>query len=115
MTNLGTVDHCKAMYALFCKLPPFDKIEMPKPSEIKWIVSEDRDEILGEYIPEPHTITVSLARQAHFENICKTILHEMVHMYLYLSGKSNYDRHDKTFKKWTAKIASVYGFDPKEL
>jgi hypothetical protein len=32
-----------------------------------------------------------------------------------LDGKSNYDRHDKTFKKWTAKIASLYGFDPKEL
>ena len=114
MTVLRTEEHCKAIYTLLCKLPPFDNIEMPKASQIKWIIS-DREDVLGEYEPEPHRITVSLARQDHFENICKTIIHEMVHMLLYLEGRSYYDKHDKTFKAWTAKIASIYGFDPKEL
>lgn len=114
MTVLRTEEHCKAIYTLLCKLPPFDKIEMPKASQVKWIIS-DREDVLGEYIPEPHTITISLARQDHFENICKTILHEMVHMLLYLEGKAYYEKHDKKFKTWTAKIAGIYGFDPKEL
>jgi predicted SprT family Zn-dependent metalloprotease len=87
---------------------------MPTASKIIWVIS-DREDVLGEYIPEPHTITISLARQGHFENICKTILHEMVHMLLYLEGKTYYERHDKRFKAWTAKIAGIYGFDPKEL
>jgi hypothetical protein len=114
MTNLGTIEHVKAMYALFCKLPPFDKIQMPLPSQIEWIIVND-PEILGMYQPSPHVITISLARQTHFDNICKTILHEMVHMLLYLQGKANYEKHDKTFKKWTHKIATIYGYDPKEL
>jgi hypothetical protein len=112
--KISKAEQIKAMYALFCKLPPFDKIQMPLPSQIKWVVS-DREDILGEYQPEPHIITISLARQSHFESISKTILHEMVHMYLYIAGKSNYDKHDKTFKSWTAKIAAIYGFDPLEL
>ena len=114
MTNLGTIEHIKAIYALCCKLPPFDKIEMPLPSQIEWIIVHDV-ELLGMYQPSPHTITISLARQSHFDTICRTVLHEMVHMLLYLQGKANYDKHDKTFKKWTAKIASIYGYDPKEL
>jgi hypothetical protein len=36
-------------------------------------------------------------------------------MLLYLEGKTYYERHDKRFKAWTAKIAGIYGFDPKEL
>ena len=72
MTVLRTEEHCKAIYTLLCKLPPFDTIEMPKASQIKWIIS-DREDVLGEYEPEPHRITVSLARQDHFENICKLI------------------------------------------
>lgn len=114
MTVLRTEEHCKAIYTLLCKLPPFEGLDMPRASQIKWIIS-DRDDVLGEYEPEPHKITISLARQEHFDNICKTILHEMVHMHLYLIGKSHYDKHDKTFKSWTAKIAGIYGFDPKEL
>jgi hypothetical protein len=36
-------------------------------------------------------------------------------MLLYLEGKAYYEKHDKKFKTWTAKIAGIYGFDPKEL
>jgi hypothetical protein len=36
-------------------------------------------------------------------------------MLLFIQGKSHYEKHDKTFKAWTAKIAGIYGFDPKEL
>lgn len=114
MTVLRTEDHCKAIYTMLCKLPPFENVAMPRASQIKWIVS-DREDVLGEYEPEPHIITISIARQSHFDNICKTMLHEMVHMHLFLQGKVHYHHHDKTFKHWTAKIAALYGFDPNEL
>lgn len=114
MSSLATVEHFKSMYALFCKLPPFDKYQLPYPSQIEWVIVHDT-ELYGQYSPEPHIITISLARQSHFDTIARTILHEMTHMLFYLQGKSHYDKHDKSFYKFTAKIAKTYGYDPKEI
>ena len=113
MSVLVKVDYIKAMYTLFCKLPPFDKFELPLASKIEWTIIDDR-ELCGSYSPEPHCITVSIARHSHFTSICKTLLHEMVHMVMYLQGKK-YELHNKTFYKHVDKICSIYGFDPKEL
>jgi len=88
-------------------------MKMPYPSDIEWIVIDDAD-LYGQYRPSPHEITMSSARNGHFDTVARTLLHEMVHMLLYLEGKQ-YEKHNKNFLKYTYKIAEIYGFDPKEL
>ena len=113
MSALVKEEYVKAMYTLFCKLPPFDKYDLPVASKIEWLIIDD-PEICGMYQPEPHCITISIAKHSHFDSICKTILHEMIHLVMYLEGKQ-YEKHNRTFFKLAEKIANIYGYDSKEL
>jgi len=111
--TLVTVDTLKVMYKMFCNLPPFDKYTLPHASQIEWLIVNDPD-MYGQYQPEPHAITISTARCGHLDTIQRTLVHEMVHMILYLQGK-RYELHNKNFFNFTNKIATLYGWDPKEL
>ena len=90
-------EHLRAIYTMYRKLPPFNKWDLPEPSRIEFLVDDD-DEIAGELTVEPITLRVSTAHQSHFANICKTVAHEMIHLKLYIQGKTNFDKHDNTFQ-----------------
>ena len=111
--KLLTVDTCKAIYNMLRHLPPFNKYELPRPSEIEFIVVNDPD-LYGSYSPEPHCITMSTGKQSHLQTIEKTMAHEMVHMILYLQGK-RYELHNKNFHKLTYEVAAIYGWEPLDL
>ena len=111
--NLITVESCKAVYRMLRELPPFNKYELPTPSEIEFLVVDD-PAMYGQYQPEPHCITISSAKQSYLQTLEKTIAHEMVHLILYLQGK-RYELHNKNFYKLTYQIADIYGWEPKDL
>jgi hypothetical protein len=52
----------------------------PHAHQIKLKVTRRKD-ILGEFAPDENTIYISSARNAHFDTICKTLLHEMAHLH----------------------------------
>jgi hypothetical protein len=95
------------------ELPPFNKYELPTPSEIEFLVVDD-PAMYGQYQPEPHCITISSAKQSYLQTLEKTMAHEMVHLILYLQGK-RYELHNKNFYKLTYQIAEIYGWEPKDL
>lgn len=111
--NLITVETCKAVYRMLCRLPPFNKYKLPRPSEIEFLVVDDPT-MYGQYQPEPHCITISTAKISHLQTLEKTIAHEMVHLILYLQGK-RYELHNKNFNKLIYQIAEIYGWEPKDL
>ena len=111
--KLVTVETCKAVYNMLRHLPPFNKYELPVPSEIEFIVVHD-PELYGSYSPEPHCITISTAKQSHLQTLQQTMAHEMVHLILYLQGK-RYELHNKNFYKLTYEIANIYGWEPLDL
>lgn len=111
--KLITVETCKAVYNMLRHLPPFNKYELPVPSEIEFIVVHD-SELYGSYSPEPHCITISTAKQSHLQTLQQTMAHEMVHLILYLQGK-RYELHNKNFYKLTHEIANIYGWEPLDL
>ena len=113
--TLLTDENLKLLYKTFCRMEPFDKLNMPHAHQIKLKVTRRKD-ILGEFAPEENTIYISSARNAHFDTICKTLLHEMAHLYCYKVKEQEYHDHEnKRFKSIIRHIASLYGFDPKEL
>jgi len=112
---LLTNENLKLLYKTFVRMAPFDALDMPEASEVKFKVIKDED-IYGLYEPEPHIICVSAGRCSHFDTIVKTLLHEMIHMYCFLEGENTYEMHsNRLFKKLIKKTADLYGFDPKEL
>jgi len=111
--KLITVETCKAVYRMLSELPPFNKYELPRPSEIEFLVVDDPD-MYGSYSPEPHCITMSTSKQSYLQTLEKTMAHEMVHLILYLQGK-RYELHNKNFYKLTYQIAAIYGWEPKDL
>ena len=113
--TLLTDENLKLLYKTFCRMEPFDKLDMPHAHQIQLKVTRRKD-IMGEFAPEENTIYISSARNAHFDTICKTLLHEMAHLYCYKAKEQEYHDHDnKRFKSIIRHIASLYGFDPKEL
>lgn len=96
-------------------MPPFDKINMPHPGQLRFKVTRRKD-IMGEFAPDEDTIYISSTKNGHFDTICKTLLHEMAHLAVHEEKYEDYDSHDnKRFKVIIKHIASLYGFDPKEL
>ena len=113
--TLLTDANLKLLYKTFVKLPPFDKLNMPYACQIRLKVTRRKD-IMGEFAPEENTIYISSAKNGHFDTICKTLLHEMAHLHCYKVKEDEYHDHEnKRFKSIIRHIASVYGFDPKEL
>jgi hypothetical protein len=111
--NLITVESCKAVYRMLCRLPPFNKYKLPRPSEIEFLVVDDPT-MYGQYQPEPHCITISSAKMSQLQTLEKTMAHEMVHLILYLQG-TKYELHNKNFNKLIYQIAEIYGWEPKDL
>ena len=113
--TLLTEENLKLLYKTFCRMEPFNKLNMPHAHQIKLKVTRRKD-IMGEFAPDENTIYISSARNAHFDTICKTLLHEMAHLYCYkLKHEDYHDHENREFKKILKHIASLYGFDPKEL
>jgi len=113
--SLLTEENLKLLYKTFCRMEPFDKLNMPYAHQIKLKVTRRKD-IMGEFAPEENTIYISSTKNGHFDTICKTLLHEMAHLAVYKEKNESYDSHDnKRFKSIIRHIASLYGFDPKEL
>jgi hypothetical protein len=111
--KLITVETCKAVYRMLTQLPPFNRYELPRPSEIEFVVVDD-PQLYGSYCPEPHCITISTAKQSHLITLERTMAHEMVHLILYLQGK-RYELHNKNFYKLTHQVAEIFGWEPKDL
>lgn len=113
--TLLTEANLKMLYKTFCRMAPFDKLDMPEAHKIKFIVTR-RQDIMGEFQPEHFAILISSARNGHFDTISKTLLHEMAHLHCYYVKDDDYEDHNnRRFKRILKKIAELYGFDPKEL
>lgn len=113
MKQILKPQYIKTLYQSFRLLPPFDSYNLPPASKIKFKIIESK-EAYGYFDCEPLVIEISTLCTS-FELVMETLLHEMVHLHLYLDGKTHYERHDKTFKKIAAKVCKIYGFDIKRF
>ena len=102
------------LYAMACKLPPFDKVKMPRVVDVEFKVIQDKD-YYGFFDPEHMRIEISAANASHFTTIFATLLHEMTHMALYVQHYKYYDKHDGRFAKFRDTYATLYNLDPKAV
>ena len=104
----------KETYKYLRSMPPMLDWNLPPAHKIIFVVDDD-PELMGSMDVEPITIHLSTYHQETFNNLVRTLAHEMVHLKLYLDGKTNYDKHDMTFRKYMSKFNSVMGYDKREM
>jgi hypothetical protein len=114
MAKLILEEHIKATYIYLRSIAPFNTWDLPPASKVLFELLDDY-EFMGEFDVEPLVIRLSPLRQCTLENLLKTTAHELVHMKLYLEGKTHYDKHDMTFRKYMSQINELYGWDKLDL
>ena len=120
MSCFITENNIANLYTAFIEMPIFDEYKFPPASKVDFVVNND-PEIYGEYSPpqsgDPHTITISTAKCGHLDTVIKTLMHELIHMAIYIDHPKTerYVKHTGLFKKLQKRVATKYGYDPKEL
>jgi hypothetical protein len=114
-----TPEILRNLYASMCCAYPFTKWNMPLPEEVLFEITHDID-ALGTYLLDTeedyqHHITISSARCAFWDTICRTLAHECVHMSFYRQKGDKWMSHGVEFRRRCRMVAEEFGFDPLEL
>jgi hypothetical protein len=116
VSKLITAKNCQEIYRLLIKLPPLSGWRLPSPDQVNFKVRHLFD-VYGTYEPNPHLITISSAKHLWLETVQRTIVHECIHLKLFLKHGENgpWDKHTPEFLTLANDVATKLGFDPKEL
>jgi hypothetical protein len=111
----------EAAYEFLRVTSPFRGWKLPHADEVEFTVSRDPT-INGAHSwhidgPEAgtHCIYISEVRVGHIATLIRIMAHEMVHLHLKLSGKTDAGEHGANFQRCAAIVARHHGYDPKEF
>jgi len=114
MKTTLTSKNLAILYDMACKLPPFDKLPMPKSSKVKFKVVKNPN-IYGCFDEIEMQIEISSEACGHFTTIFSTLLHEMVHLILYIKKDPKFHLHEESFQRLKRVYSEVYSLDPKAI
>lgn len=95
----------RKLYDCYITLPPFCGWRMPPARKVTFEIT-DADDHYGLFIPYPMRIQITTENK-DFYILCDTLLHEMVHLYLFYNGHSDYNQHEEKFKKLSDEICET--------
>ena len=113
-----TKETIEAAYEYFRTTPPFNKWNLPEPEDIIFKVGKDRHTI-GWHITytkkdkRKDVLAVSIKCVGHTDTLLITVAHEMIHIYLTMTGQDKGGEHNAAFKLYASHVCKVHGFDPK--
>jgi hypothetical protein len=114
MKTTLTPKNLAILYEMACKLPPFNTLTMPKASKIGFKVIKNPG-IYGCFDEFEMEIHISRNACGHFTTIFQTLLHEMVHLALYVRGDEDFHEHGTKFLRIKDVYSELYNFDPKAI
>jgi hypothetical protein len=95
----------RKLYDCYKDLPPFCSLRMPPARKVTFEVSNDTG-YYGLFVPYPMRIVIT-HEVKDFYNLCDTLLHEMVHLYLFYNNHTDYNQHEEKFKKIADEICDT--------
>ena len=107
-------EYLASLYTAFKQIPPFNEYPLPAASKVKFIIIKN-PAVHGYFLAEPMSIEISSGCCVLFDVIQSTLLHEMTHMALYVSGYKDYGRHGKAFNHIRDAYATMYNLDPRSI
>lgn len=105
-----TVKHIRAVYTALSCLPPFSKWKMPDEYRIDLTVSRS-NRVFGHYDSDPHAIAISCMQCKNFDDVIRTMAHEMVHLKLERDGDPDHSDHKGTWHEAVAEVCTYFGWD----
>jgi hypothetical protein len=87
---------------------------MPKSSKVRFKVIKDPT-IYGCFDEHEMEIQISSGSCGYFTTIFQTLLHEMVHLALYVRGDDDFHEHGPKFLRIKDVYSELYNFDPKAI
>jgi hypothetical protein len=118
-----TKEFIQKLYDTFVSAQLFKQYaRYPHSSKVKFTI-KDTIEAYGEYRPAEkefntkHEIMISVGKCSFLDTVCKTLLHELIHMGIYINNpeSNKYMSHKGEFKRMQKKVSKEFGFDYKEL
>jgi hypothetical protein len=95
----------RKLYDCYKDLPPFCSMRMPPARKVTFEIVNDTDHY-GMFIPYPMRIQISIVND-NFYSLCDTLLHEMVHLYLFYNGHTDYNQHNEKFTRLADQICDT--------
>jgi hypothetical protein len=92
MKTTLTSKNLEILYNMACQMPPFNKLPMPKSNKVSFKVIKDPT-IYGCFDEHEMEIQISSGSCGYFITIFQTLLHEMVHLALYVRGDDDFHEH----------------------
>jgi hypothetical protein len=114
MKTTLTKKNLEILYNMACQMAPFNTLPMPKSDKVKFRVIKNPT-IYGCFDEVDMAIEISSGSCGHFITIFQTLLHEMVHLALYVQGDDDFDQHGAKFMRIKDVYSELYNFDPKAI
>lgn len=114
MTLPLTPEMLRGAYEYLRACPPFRRWKLPPAEEVAFYVGGSRTNS-GEYGYEKgaHWIRVSDRHAGHTATLLFILAHEMVHLKQGLRRPGTKLTHDAEFRRLSARVCKLHGFDPK--
>lgn len=113
-SKLLTKRNLSKLYNCFVNLPPFNEYAMPQQRKVRFEVINEK-EVYGWFEPSPPVIKIDEGLNKTSHQIFQTLLHEMVHLYLWYNNHNDYDKHDKKFNLIAKRICKIYKYSMKDF
>lgn len=109
-----TVRHVRSVYTCLAMLPPFSAWRMPDEYRVEFGVSNS-NRVFGLYDSDPHSISVSKQQCKNFDDVIKTMAHEMLHLKLERDGDPEHSDHKGQWKQRAEEICGHFGWKTEEF
>jgi hypothetical protein len=113
-TSILTPEYLATLYTAFKQIYPFNEYPLPPASKVKFVITKTRARY-GRFDSINMAIEISSSSCGHFNTVLAVLLHEMVHLSLFIIKDDGWNRHGTSFHKLKAKYAHMYNLDPKAI
>ena len=104
----------RAVYTCLAMLPPFSTWRMPDEYRVEFRVIRS-NRVFGHYDSDPHTIAISREQCQNFDDVIKTMAHEMLHLHLEREGDPDHSEHKGVCGERSSEVCAAFGWDVAEF
>jgi len=109
-----TEKHVRAVYTALAMLPPYSKWKMPDEYRIELSVSRS-NRAFGLYDSDPHSISISCMQCRNFDDVIRTMAHEMLHLKLERDGDPDHSDHKGRWPEAVKEVCVYFGWNESEF
>ena len=102
------------LYTAYKQIYPFNEYPLPPASKIKFVITKTNARY-GRFDSTNMAIEISSKSCGHYNTVLAVLLHEMVHLALYVTKTDGWNRHGSAFLKLKHQYAHMYSLDPKAI